>query len=132
MKTGRPSEGVLVSADDIVKKSIAGFGVFSVDAILSIVGLSENVRPATISQRSLDELGLVYIIAIYAFARRVQATTKRATNATSTCCGVALKAEPHEQHYDRSAIFPIKPRIPAETSAGASNGMKCPTFRSSV
>ncbi len=77
MKTGRPSEGVLVSADDIVKKSIAGFGVFSVDVILSIVGLSENVRPATISQRSLDELGLVYIIAIYIAAMLSLAAFRR-------------------------------------------------------
>lgn len=68
VKTGRRSEGLLVSVDNIVKKSVAGFGVFSAGLILTVVGLQEGARPGTVPQEALHEMGLFYIpcvIAIY-------------------------------------------------------------------
>jgi glycoside/pentoside/hexuronide:cation symporter, GPH family len=68
VKTGRRSEGLLVSVDNIVKKSVAGFGVFSAGLVITLAGLPERARPGSVPEEALRDLGLMYIpgvIAIY-------------------------------------------------------------------
>lgn len=61
VKTGRRSEGVLFSIDNVLKKSTAGAGVFAASLILSAVGLSGQVRPGEISEVALHQMGLIYV-----------------------------------------------------------------------
>ncbi len=61
VKTGRRSEGLLVSVDNIVKKSVAGFGVFSAGLVITLAGLPEKARPGSVPEETLHELGLMYI-----------------------------------------------------------------------
>jgi GPH family glycoside/pentoside/hexuronide:cation symporter len=66
LKTGRRSEGLLVSVDNILKKTVAGFGVFSASLIIGIADLPEKARPGNVPQESLDVMGMIYIPCIAA------------------------------------------------------------------
>jgi GPH family glycoside/pentoside/hexuronide:cation symporter len=64
VKTGRRSEGLLFSIDNVLKKSTAGAGVFVASLILSAAGISGQVRPGEISEAALHEMGLIFVPAI--------------------------------------------------------------------
>lgn len=61
VKTGRRSEGLLFSVDNVLKKSTAGAGVFAASLILSAVGLSGEVRPGEISRDALHQMGMIFV-----------------------------------------------------------------------
>jgi len=68
VKTGRRSEGLLVSVDNIVKKAVAGAGVFSAGLVIAFAGMPENARPGQVPADTLETMGLLYvpcIIVIY-------------------------------------------------------------------
>lgn len=60
-KTGRRSEGLLFSADNILQKSIAGTGVFLSGLILAAVDFPANASPQTIDPEVLRNLALAYV-----------------------------------------------------------------------
>ncbi len=64
VKTGRRSEGLLVSVDNVLKKTTAGAGVFFASLVLSAAGLSDQVRPGEVSTASLWTMGAVFVPAI--------------------------------------------------------------------
>ena len=64
VKTGRRSEGLLFSVDNVLKKSTAGAGVFAASLILTAAGLSGQVRPGEISEAALHQMGLYFVPAI--------------------------------------------------------------------
>lgn len=64
VKTGRRSEGLLVSVDNVLKKTTAGAGVFFASLILTAAGLSEQVRPGEVSTEALWTMGAVFVPAI--------------------------------------------------------------------
>jgi len=64
VKTGRRSEGLLFSVDNVLKKSTAGVGVFAASLILAAAGLSGQVRPGEISEATLHQMGFYFVPAI--------------------------------------------------------------------
>lgn len=64
VKTGRRSEGLLFSVDNVLKKSTAGVGVFAASLILAAAGLSGQVRPGEISEAALHQMGFYFVPAI--------------------------------------------------------------------
>lgn len=64
VKTGRRSEGLLVSVDNVLKKTTAGAGVFFASLILTAAGLSEKARPGDVSADALWTMGALFVPAI--------------------------------------------------------------------
>lgn len=64
LKTGRRSEGLLVSVDNVLKKTTAGAGVFFASVVLTFAGLSDRIRPGEVAADSLWNLGAVFVPAI--------------------------------------------------------------------
>ncbi|MFC3077743.1 MFS transporter [Phenylobacterium terrae] len=61
LRTGRRSEGLLVSADNFVKKTTAGMGIFSSSLVLAFVSFPEKARPGEVPAEVLRTLGLVFV-----------------------------------------------------------------------
>lgn len=61
VKTGRRSEGLLVSVDNVLKKTTAGAGVFFASLILTAAGLSQQVRPGEVSADALWTMGAIFV-----------------------------------------------------------------------
>jgi GPH family glycoside/pentoside/hexuronide:cation symporter len=61
LKTGRRSEALLVSADNLLKKSVAGAGVFTSGLILTIVEFPQKARPGGVPAESLREMAMIFI-----------------------------------------------------------------------
>jgi len=61
LKTGRRSEGLLYSADNLFRKFVSGIGVFVAGLVLSVVGFSMKTPPGSVSESQLDTLALLYI-----------------------------------------------------------------------
>jgi GPH family glycoside/pentoside/hexuronide:cation symporter len=71
LRTGRRSEGLLVSLDNVLKKTTAGVGVFSAGLIITVAGMSDKVRPGEVPILALEQMGLIFvpvIATIYLFA----------------------------------------------------------------
>lgn len=66
VRTGRRSEGILVSVDNVLKKTTAGAGVFAASLILQAAGLSEQVRPGEVASEGLRTMALIYVPAVLA------------------------------------------------------------------
>lgn len=64
VRTGRRSEAILVSIDNVLKKTTAGAGVFTASLIITAAGLSQQVRPGELPQASLDTMALYFVPAI--------------------------------------------------------------------
>ena len=61
LKTGRRSEGLLFSADNLFRKFVSGIGVFVAGMVLSAVGFSMKTPVGSVTERQLDSLALLYI-----------------------------------------------------------------------
>lgn len=61
VKTGRRSEGLLLSADNLFKKIVSGVGVFISGAILAFINFPENAQRGKVEPEILTNLGLIYI-----------------------------------------------------------------------
>jgi Na+/melibiose symporter-like transporter len=61
VKTGRRSEGVLFSADAIIRQSIVGVGTFVAGLILAWVSFPLDGKPGQVDQGILDSLAIFYL-----------------------------------------------------------------------
>jgi Na+/melibiose symporter-like transporter len=61
LKTGRRSEGLLFSADNLFRKFVSGVGVFVAGLVLSAVGFSMKTPRGSVSEDQLDLLAMLYI-----------------------------------------------------------------------
>jgi GPH family glycoside/pentoside/hexuronide:cation symporter len=71
VKTGRRSEGLLLSANNLFRKVISGMGVFIATAVLAFVDFPDKAERGNVAPEVLQGLGLAYIptvIALYGVA----------------------------------------------------------------
>ncbi|HVI32122.1 MFS transporter [Phenylobacterium sp.] len=61
VKTGRRSEGLLLSAQNLFRKVISGMGVFIATGVLAFVDFPEKAERSQIAPETLRSLGLAYI-----------------------------------------------------------------------
>lgn len=61
VKTGRRSEGLLLSADNILQKCVTGFGVFFSGLLLAAVHFPENASPDTLDYNIVRNLALLFV-----------------------------------------------------------------------
>ncbi|MFN3521663.1 MAG: MFS transporter [Phenylobacterium sp.] len=61
VKTGRRSEGLLLSADNLFKKMVSGVGVFIAGAILKAVHFPTNAERGAVDPEILRNLALTYL-----------------------------------------------------------------------
>jgi Na+/melibiose symporter-like transporter len=66
-KTGRRSEGLLLSANTFVAKAVSGFGVFGAGLLLAFVNFPNGAQPSEVPAEVLHKLGFVYIGALMIF-----------------------------------------------------------------
>jgi Na+/melibiose symporter-like transporter len=67
VKTGRRSEGLLFSADNLFKKIVSGFGVFVSGAMLAFVAFPTNAQRGEVPEELLRNLALVYLPTLLVF-----------------------------------------------------------------
>lgn len=61
VKTGRRSEGLLMSANNLFRKVISGMGIFIATGVLTLVGFPEKAERGQVAPEVLQGLGLAYI-----------------------------------------------------------------------
>lgn len=61
VKTGRRSEGLLMSANALFRKMISGTGVFVATAVLAFVNFPDDAKRGGVAPEVLNGLGLAYI-----------------------------------------------------------------------
>ncbi len=61
VKTGRRSEGLLMSADNLFKKIVSGVGIFISGAVLTAVSFPENAARGGVEPEILQNMGLIYL-----------------------------------------------------------------------
>ena len=61
VKTGRRSEGLLMSADNLFKKIVSGVGIFISGAVLTAVSFPENATRGGVEPEILQNMGLIYL-----------------------------------------------------------------------
>ncbi len=64
VKTGRRSEGLINSADQLFKKIVSGVGVFMSGTILAIVHFPQNARRGEVPEALLHDLAWLYVPAV--------------------------------------------------------------------
>jgi Na+/melibiose symporter-like transporter len=67
MRTGRRSEGLLFSADNLFKKAVSGVGVLMAGQLLHFVHFPENARKVGVPQEVANHLGLMMIASLLLF-----------------------------------------------------------------
>jgi Na+/melibiose symporter-like transporter len=63
VKTGRRSEGVLYSADNIIRQALTGVGVSLAGLMLAWVAFPMDKLPGLVDQGLIDNLALLYLAA---------------------------------------------------------------------
>ena len=61
VKTGRRSEGLLSSADNLFKKIVSGVGVFVSGTILTFIEFPQGAKRGEVDPDMLQKLGLIYV-----------------------------------------------------------------------
>ncbi|MDZ4375673.1 MAG: MFS transporter [Phenylobacterium sp.] len=61
VKTGRRSEGVLLSADNLLKKLVSGVGLLITGVILAAALFPENAQPGQIPAETLTRMATLYV-----------------------------------------------------------------------
>jgi Na+/melibiose symporter-like transporter len=61
VKTGRRSEGLLMSADNLFKKLVSGVGVFISGSVLAIIAFPENAKRGQVDPEIIHNMGLIYL-----------------------------------------------------------------------
>ncbi|WP_337188133.1 MFS transporter [Phenylobacterium sp.] len=56
LKNGGRSEGLLLSADNVLQKAVAGLGIISSGLILAFAGFPDNAKPGKVAEGPLDAL----------------------------------------------------------------------------
>lgn len=67
VKTGRRSEGLLFSADNLFKKAVSGVGVLAAGQMLHFAHFPENAKVVGVSADVLSHLGWTYVFALWCF-----------------------------------------------------------------
>jgi Na+/melibiose symporter-like transporter len=67
VKTGRRSEGLLFSADNLFKKIVSGVGVFVSGVLLAHVTFPQGAKPGQVDPELLRNLALIYLPTIGGF-----------------------------------------------------------------
>ncbi|WP_337187358.1 MFS transporter [Phenylobacterium sp.] len=67
VKTGRRSEGLLMSANALLRKAVSGGGILVATTVLAFVGFPEKAERGQVSAEALTNLGLAYIPMIVGF-----------------------------------------------------------------
>ncbi|MES2894784.1 MAG: MFS transporter [Pseudomonadota bacterium] len=67
VKTGRRSEGLLFSADNLFKKIVSGVGVFVSGVLLTFVAFPQGAKPNEVDPELLRNLALIYLPTIGGF-----------------------------------------------------------------
>jgi Na+/melibiose symporter-like transporter len=67
VKTGRRSEGLLFSADNLFKKIVSGVGVFVSGVLLAYVAFPQGAKPGQVDPNLLHNLALMYLPVIGGF-----------------------------------------------------------------
>ena len=65
VKTGRRSEGLLMSADNLFKKMVSGVGVFISGAVLAFVQFPEGAKRGQVDPEIIHNMGLIYIPTVF-------------------------------------------------------------------
>jgi Na+/melibiose symporter-like transporter len=61
VKTGRRSEGLLLSADNLFKKIVSGVGVLIAGIMLKVIDFPTGAKPGQLDPELLHRMGLIYI-----------------------------------------------------------------------
>lgn len=61
VKTGRRSEGLLFSFDNLFKKVVSGVGVFVSGAVLTFISFPQNADRGGVDEEVLRNMGLIYL-----------------------------------------------------------------------
>ena len=61
VKTGRRSEGLLMSADNLFKKLVSGVGVFISGSVLAMIAFPENAKRGQVDPEIIHNMGLIYL-----------------------------------------------------------------------
>jgi Na+/melibiose symporter-like transporter len=61
VKTGRRSEGLLLSANAMFRKMISSLGIFMATSVLAFAGFAEGAKPGQVPDEVLRTLGMAYI-----------------------------------------------------------------------
>jgi Na+/melibiose symporter-like transporter len=67
VKTGRRSEGLLLSANNLLRKSVTGGGVLAATTVLAFIGFPDKAERGQVDPEVLRNLGLAYIPLIVGF-----------------------------------------------------------------
>jgi Na+/melibiose symporter-like transporter len=67
VRTGRRSEGLLFSADNLFKKAVSGVGVMAAGQMLHFANFPENARAVGVDKEVLNHLGWTYVVALVCF-----------------------------------------------------------------
>ncbi len=61
VKTGRRSEGLLLSADNLFKKMVSAIGVFTAGMVLTLVAFPAKAQRGMVDPEVLQQMGLIYV-----------------------------------------------------------------------
>jgi Na+/melibiose symporter-like transporter len=67
VKTGRRSEGLLLSANSLIRKAVSSGGVLAATTVLALVGFPDKAERGEVAPEVLHSLGLAYIPVILGF-----------------------------------------------------------------
>ena len=67
VKTGRRSEGLLFSADNLFKKMVSGLGVFVSGVVLATVSFPQNAQRGGVDEEVLRNMALIYLPTLLIF-----------------------------------------------------------------
>lgn len=67
VKTGRRSEGLLLSANNLLRKAVSGGGVVVATTVLALIGFPDKAERGQVEPEVLRNLGLIYIPMIVGF-----------------------------------------------------------------
>lgn len=67
VKTGRRSEGLLMSANNVLRRAVSGAGVLVATTVLTYIGFPDKAERGQVSEEVLRNMGLAYIPLLVSF-----------------------------------------------------------------
>lgn len=75
--TGRRAEGAFFAGNFFMQKCATGLGIFLTGQLLYVVGLPANAKPGEVPVQVIDNLALVYVVAVAIFAVAIALVLRR-------------------------------------------------------
>ena len=75
--TGRRAEGAFFAGNFFMQKCATGLGIFLTGQLLYVVGLPANAKPGEVPAEVIDNLALVYVVAVATFAAAIAMVLRR-------------------------------------------------------